>query len=180
MFYTHVDNRDYYESLPKKRIGVSVLIFYKQQLLILKPTYIRENIDDPHPRIWILPSGTIETEESPIECIQRETLRLLQIPISITQLLVVDYMRNHDSRGEFIQFVFEAAPLGEEIALKIKTLPDETKDFKFVDVEKALGMLTICSARRLESTMLALQQNLRLIYLEDGILPDFKQEIALS
>lgn len=50
--------KEYLESLPKKRMGVGVLFFSGDKILILKPTY---------KDYWLLPGGAIDLNESPRE-----------------------------------------------------------------------------------------------------------------
>ncbi len=48
MLRTFKDDKEFYSSLPRKRLGAGVLLFYKSDLLIVQPTY------NPG---WILPGG---------------------------------------------------------------------------------------------------------------------------
>lgn len=171
MLRRYRDDREYYESLPKKRLGVGVLLFYKQELLIVQPTY--------NPR-WILPGGTVEAEEAPLEALQREILSELSIRIFPTQLLAVDYVSNRDVKGEYLQLLFAAQELSEAQGQNIRLPLYELKDHKFVSIEKALEMLTPLVARRLESVLKAQENGLGAVYLEDGrnLYESFKASIA--
>lgn len=159
MIRTFKDDRELYSSLPKKRIGTGVLLFYKHDLLIVQPTY------NPG---WILPGGTVEGEESPLEGLLREVKEELSISIEPTHLLSVDYISNKDVKGEYIQFLFAAKGLTESQAQKIQLPPYELRDFKFVTLEKALELLTPAVARRVESSMDGIEKNQGSIYLENG------------
>ncbi|HEX7673057.1 MAG TPA: NUDIX hydrolase [Bdellovibrio sp.] len=164
------DDKDFYESLPRKRIGVGALLFYKNQLLVLQPSYSNE---------WVLPGGTVEAEESPLEGLYRSIKEELKLQISPTRLIAIDYIHNRDVKGEYIQFLFEAKELTERQAQGLQLLKDDFKEFKFVDLEEATKLLTANAAKRLESALIALQDGQVTSYLEDGNLASFRAEMAL-
>lgn len=169
MFHPYKDDKEFYDSLPRKRVGVGALIFYKNQLLIVQPTYHNS---------WLLPGGTVEAEESPLEGLHRSILETLHLHIEPTRLIAVDYVHNRDVKGEYLQLLFESKELSEQQVHEIKLPSTDLKDFKFVDLEKALPLLTPNASRRLESALLALQDGLLTTYLEDGHLPPFREEMA--
>jgi ADP-ribose pyrophosphatase len=153
------DDKEFYSSLPKKRIGAGVLLFYKGMLLIVQPTY------NPG---WILPGGTVEGEESPLEGLCREVHEELGITIEPTHLLSVDYISNRDVKGEYIQFLFAARELSETQAQHIQLQEYELKDYKFVNYEKALELLAPAVSKRVQATIDHHAQNVGAIYLENG------------
>lgn len=159
MLRTFKDDREFYSSLPRKRIGAGVLLFYKHDLLIVQPTY------NPG---WILPGGTIEGEESPIEGLHREVKEELGLTIEPTRLLAIDYIPNLDVKGEYIQFLFAAKDLTESQAQKIHLSPYELRDYKFAPIEMALELLTPVVSRRVSSTLESFDKNTGAIYLENG------------
>ena len=158
MFRTYKDDKEFYDSLPRKRMGAGVLLFYKKDLMIVQPTY------NPG---WIIPGGTVEFEESPLEAVRREVKEETNIDVQITHLLAVDYVHNLDVKGEYLQFLFAAKELNEFDVQRIRIPPIELKDYSFVSVEKALTMLTPGLARRVENALIA-QENQSCLYLEDG------------
>jgi ADP-ribose pyrophosphatase YjhB (NUDIX family) len=176
----HIRNKDYYQSLPKKRLAIGALIFYREQLLILKPTYTQDPLDQPLVRNWILPGGIVEAEESPEEALRREIKAQLEIEVEPTRLITVDYIHNIDVRGEYVYFLFETKALSESQAQKTKPLAEEIKDYKFVDIEKALMILNTNAARRIESALISMQDGINVNYLEDGNSPFFKADIDFS
>lgn len=169
MMRTYKDDREYYASLPQKRIGSGALLFYKGQLLIVQPIYSEA---------WLLPGGTVEAEESPLEALHREIKDELGITVEPLQLIAVDYVPNRDVKGEYIQFLFETKELTEHQVQQIKLSKVEFKDYKFVDIEHAVTLLTPPAARRLESALLALQDGRSIIYLENGNQPSFSSAMA--
>lgn len=171
MLRTFKDDKEFYASLPKKRIGVGALLFYKKTLLIVQPTY------NPG---WILPGGTVEGEESPLEGLHREIQEELSLTIEPTDLLSVDYIANRDVKGEYIQFLFSAKDLTESQVQKIKLPPYELKDFSFVSLEQAAELLIPQVALRMVSSLEAMAQHKGAVYLENGrpIYDLFKVAIA--
>ena len=159
MLRTFRDDKEFYASLPKKRIGAGALLFYNSELLIVQPTY------NPG---WILPGGTLEAEESPLEGLHREVHEELGIEIEPLTLLAVDYIHNRDVKGEYIQFLFCAKDLSEHQAQSIRLQEYELKDFKFVPLETAYEMLVINVARRVKNALQALEEKNAALYLENG------------
>lgn len=159
MLRTFKNDKEFYASLPKKRIGAGVLLFYKHDLLIVQPTYYSG---------WILPGGTIEGEESPLEGLYREVKEELSITVEVTQLLSVDYISNRDVKGEYIQFLFAAKDLTETQAQHIRLPPHELRDFKFVNIENAMELLNSAVAKRVLSSLEAQALNKSAVYLENG------------
>lgn len=170
MLRNYKDDSEYYASLPRKRVGAGALLFYKNQLLIVQPTYSSE---------WLLPGGIVEAEESPLEALHREVKAELNLTIEPLQLIAVDYIPNQDVKGEYIQFLFETKELTEYQVQQIKLAEAELKDYKFVDIERAITLLTSAAARRLESALLALQDGRTMVYLENGNQPCFNSVMAL-
>ncbi len=169
MSRTYENDSEYYASLPRKRVGSGALLFYKNQLLIVQPAYSSE---------WLLPGGTVEAEESPLEALHREIKEELNLKIEPIQLVAVDYIPNRDVKGEYLQFLFEAKELTEYQVQQIKISANDFKDYKFVDIEHAVSMLTPAAARRLESALLALQDGQSIVYLENGNQPSFSSAMA--
>lgn len=152
-------DKDYYASLPRKRIGSGVLLFYKAQLLIVQPAYSSG---------WLLPGGTVESEESPLEGLVREVQESFGVSITPTQILAVDYVHNVDVKGEYISFLFAAENLTERQAQQLRLASNDFKEFRFVDTDVALELLTPGVARRVASTLQAVSEGQRLSYLENG------------
>lgn len=160
MLRTFKDDKEFYASLPKKRVGAGALLFYKDTLLIVQPTY------NPG---WLLPGGTVEGEESPYEGLLREVREELHLIIEPQELLCVDYISNRDVKGEYIQFLFSAKDLTEEQAQKIQLQEYELKDYNFKKIEDALTMLAPPVSRRVHSVLKYREENSGALYLENGL-----------
>ena len=130
----HINNKEFYDSLPKKRIGVAAVVLYRHQLLLLKPSYVIEHIDNPEARNWVLPGGIVEAEESPLEALLRELQQQLRLSIKPLRLMSVDYIHNTDARGEYLQLLFEIKELNATEVQNIKLNQIDFKDFQFMVV----------------------------------------------
>lgn len=150
------DDKDYYAALPRKRIGVGALIFYKRMLLIIQPGYSSS---------WILPGGTVEYEESPLEALIREVQDELKLKIVPKQLIAVDYVANTDVKGEYLQLLFSTENLTEEQAQSIEAKFYDVKNYRFLDFDEALPLLAPNIARRLQSLQ---NHPTEILYLENG------------
>ncbi|UXR66139.1 NUDIX hydrolase [Bdellovibrio bacteriovorus] len=150
------DDKEYYASLPRKRIGVGALIFYKRMLLIVQPGYSSS---------WILPGGTVEYEESPLEALIREVQDELKLKIVPKNLIAVDYVANTDVKGEYLQLLFSTEDLTEEQAQSIEAKFYEVKNYRFLDFDDALSLLAPNIARRLQSLQ---NHPNEILYLENG------------
>lgn len=160
MLRTFKNDKEFYASLPKKRVMVNALLFYKSDLLIVKTNY------NPG---WTLPGGAVEGEESPAEALQRVIKEELSLKVEPAELLSVDYISNRDFKGEGIHFLFSTKDLNETQARGIHLAPQELLDHKFVSIERALDLLTPETAKRVFNSLDAKEKNRGAIYLENGI-----------
>jgi 8-oxo-dGTP diphosphatase len=152
-----------YETMAKKRMTASALFLNKTgEVLIVKPTYRPD---------WLLPGGLVEEYESPRKACAREIQEELNLTISFTQLLCIEYLSEDSKQTESVQFVFYGGLL-EEVQLPSITLPEaELSEYRFVPREEAQRLLSCKLAKRLPYCFKALKENTTL-YLEDGIIPD--------
>lgn len=115
--------KDYYDSLPKKRMGSGCLFFnQKDEILLVKPNY------KPG---WEIPGGIVEQNESPKQCCQREVLEEIGLNRKIGRLLVIDYNSQVDTKTESLMFVFDGGELTETEVSAIKLQEEELSDFAF-------------------------------------------------
>ena len=151
-----------YETMAKKRMTASALFLNRTgEVLIVKPTYRPE---------WLLPGGLVEEDESPRQACAREIQEELNLTISFTQLLCVEYLSDDTKQTESVQFVFYGGIL-EEVQLPSIILPEaELSEYRFVPREEAQRLLSCKLAKRLPYCFQALEEKISL-YLEDGNLP---------
>ncbi len=150
---------NYYNTLPRKRMGATALFLDRQNnLLLVKPTY--------RP-FWLLPGGVIEENESPRRACLREVKEELGLDISIEKLLCIDYRSSDDMRSEVLEFIFFGGVLSPNDIQRI-TLPlAELSEYRFVPLEEALLLVTDRLGKRLSPSLHALKNNVT-AYLEDG------------
>lgn len=130
---------EYYQSLPKKRMGAGCLLFNEQgQVLLVKPNY------KPG---WEIPGGIVELDESPRECCQREVKEEIGLQRVIGPLLVVDY--NHATeKTESLMFVFDGGVLSAAEIDSIVLQADELDGFAFFTEETLPTEMTDTLRRR--------------------------------
>ena len=155
-----MDN-NYYNNLPRKRIGAGALILNEQdEVLIVKQSY---------KDYWSISGGVVDDGESPrVACI-REVREELGIDLKIADFICLDYTNviENGEKREHLQFIFFGGKLSEEEIGKIKIDNEEIIDLKFVKIEEALPMLGEKLRKRLPKALTALKNNLP-IYLENG------------
>jgi len=150
---------DYYKNLPKKRMGAGALIFNEQdELLILKPNY------KDH---WSIPGGTVDENESPIQCCLREIKEEIGLELAEIKFLCIDYNSASQEKSESLQFIFLCGNLTADLIAKIKVQQDEIDEFKFVKVEEALPLLNDKLRKRIQGCLKSIKSK-KAVYLENG------------
>jgi ADP-ribose pyrophosphatase YjhB (NUDIX family) len=150
---------NYYNTLPKKRMGASALFLDSQNnLLLVKPTY--------RP-FWLLPGGVIEENESPHKACLREVREELGLDISIEKLLCIDYRSADNLRSEVLEFIFFGGILSPNDIQHIMLPLAELSEYRFVSLEEALLLVNDRLGKRLPPSLHALKNNVT-AYLEDG------------
>ncbi|MGZ3775187.1 MAG: NUDIX domain-containing protein [Pseudobdellovibrionaceae bacterium] len=147
---------EYLESLPKKRMGVGVLLFLEDKILILKPNYKNH---------WLLPGGVVDLNESPRDAAVREIHEELGLRIEMKQLLAVDYLHKVGDRSECVQFLFSGGNLSKEQVDSIRLQDAEISDMQFVELSEAKILLSESTRIRLSFIETSPQKS---IYLENG------------
>lgn len=158
-----MNNQDYYDTLPKKRMAVGVIFLNEaQEILIVKPTY-RD--------AWSVPGGVVEEEESLRAACIREVGEELGISVTNMKLLGLDYMSpettEYPNKSENIQFIFYGGILSENDIRDIKIPEEELSGFAFRKQEDAVALLGKNLSKRILSCLDALK-NGTAIYLENG------------
>lgn len=93
-----LSDEEYIRTLPRKPVGAGVLFFNtKGELLIVKPDYR----DD-----WLIPGGSVEANESPLQGAIRETKEEIGIDLRSPTLIGVFYKTSKGARPESIMFMF--------------------------------------------------------------------------
>lgn len=114
---------EYYQSLPKKRMGAGCLFFNQQgEIMLVKPNY------KPG---WEIPGGLVELDESPRECCCREVREEIGLTREIGPLLVVDYSHAAGVKTESLMFVFDGGLLSNAEIDAVVLQTDELDAFAF-------------------------------------------------
>lgn len=147
--------KQFYDSLPRKRSAVGVLIFKDDLLLVLEPTY------KPN---WLVPGGVVEKSESPLEAALRECQEEIGVSVEIKNFLCADYKRGNDETGDAVHFLFEAT-VDDPNGLQIDD--QEIKSFAWMKPELALAKFDSHLATRVACGLQAMK-NKSPVYCEEG------------
>lgn len=152
---------NYWENLPKKRMGVGVLFFNeKNELLAVKPTY-KDG--------WTIPGGVINADESPREACLREVKEEIGLDIKDIKFLSVDYRRNTGSaKGESLQFLFYGGILKSNDIATIKLQENELSEYKFAEIKDITSLFNEVLVQRVKIALEMAAKENKPAYLEDG------------
>ena len=138
-------SKEFYESLPKKRMGCGCLILNEaQEILLLKPTYKDS---------WEIPGGIVEEDESPRQCCKREVLEELSLKIELTHLLLVDYNPGDENKTESLMFVFGVVPFSASKIQSIFLNENEHSEYAFFKVSQLPEEMTESLRRRVSRAL---------------------------
>jgi len=152
------ERKQFYENLPRKRVGAAVLFLNERgALLIVRPGYRDDG--------WIVPGGVVDKDESPKAAALREVREELGIDIPDMKFLGVGYMPD-DGTGERIQFIFFGGILSDEQSAQVRIQDSELEEMKFVSLDEALRLLRPNLRTRMRNCFNAIQRNAP-IYLEE-------------
>lgn len=126
-------------------------------LLIVKPIYRND---------WLLPGGSIENNESPMQGCVREVLEEIGLKKSMLRLLCLEYQSAHSTGTESLQFIFYGGVLSEQEIASIQLQSEEIEEYRFCSRAEALCLLASKLAERMRFGFQALDEN-RVIYLEN-------------
>jgi ADP-ribose pyrophosphatase YjhB (NUDIX family) len=124
---------EYYQSLPKKRIGAGAIFSNKDgQILVVKPNY-RDR--------WLIPGGVVEQDESPRSGCSREIKEEIGLEIDLSEPVCIDYKSSIDNKPEVIHFLFDAGVISEKQIQEIALQEDELSEYRFVHKNDLMGLL---------------------------------------
>jgi 8-oxo-dGTP diphosphatase len=150
------------------KTSAGALIFNKERLLILKPSY-RD--------YWLFPGGAIEDHETPSQACIRETYEETKLQLEIKRLLCVDYLtRGTEIIGisskrilqkAEITYLFLGSEIDEAQSKLLEVDGKEIVDYQFLPPEECLPLLPNYLQTRLPFCLQAIEQN-TILYLEKG------------
>ena len=148
-----------FDSLPRKQMAAGALIRDgRGRILIVKPTYRPE---------WLVPGGSIETDESPHTCVVREVEEELGMVLPIGRLLCIEYQSRSAKRSDNLRLIFDGGVLDDSHLARIHLPASELSEYRFVQLDEALRLLAAKLNHRIARSMQALH-NGRVFYLENG------------
>ena len=148
----------FFDSLPKKRMAAGVVFTQNGEVLIVKRSF---------DGAWLLPGGIVEKDESPMAASEREVKEELGGNYPVRELLGVDYVPDHDQRGESLQFIFYGGELSPEEAEGVKVDGEEIVEYKFAELGEAVGLLEPNLAARLPGCVRQIGRS-GAVYMEKG------------
>jgi 8-oxo-dGTP diphosphatase len=151
-------SKKYYQSLPKKRMGVGALFFNRKgEMLFVRPTY------KDH---WSIPGGCIDVNESPRQACAREIKEEIGLSVTNLKFLCVDYKYPTTEKTESLQFMFYGGVLSARQIKAIKLPARELSGHTFLVYKKMRRSLNKFTARRIAIALLVLKNGAPM-YLED-------------
>jgi 8-oxo-dGTP diphosphatase len=143
----------------RKRVSADALIRDEAgRLLLVDPTYKPD---------WDLPGGMAEANEPPRNALQRELKEELDLDLSLSGLLCVDWVSPHGPWDDLLAFVFDGGILVAEQVRGLHPMDPELAAVGFFAPDEAARLLRPYVWRRVEAALDALSGgNVR--YLQDG------------
>ena len=144
-------DEEYYKTLPKKQVGTAVLFFNaSRELLILKPDYKNS---------WLVPGGSNDEGESPLQCAIRETKEEIGLEISELRLVGVYHSSANGIQPDSLKFIFDGGTLSEDQISNIRLQKDEFEEFVFKEPAEAIPLLSSSLRKSIPGCLNAIQEN---------------------
>ncbi|MEY3784332.1 MAG: hypothetical protein RLZZ230_654 [Candidatus Parcubacteria bacterium] len=144
-------DEEYAATLPKKQVGTAVLFFNeKEELLILKPNY-KDG--------WLVPGGSTEDNESPLQSAIRETKEEIGLNITKLQLVGLYYGHKKGFFSDSLKFVFYGGTLNTEQVSKIKLQTEELDEYIFISTQNAISLLSPSLQKSIPACLEAIKNN---------------------
>jgi len=145
---------EFYERLPRKRIGAGALITDGAgRVLLVEPRY---------KNTWEVPGGVVEADETAFDACRRECREELGIDLGVGRVLVVDHQCDGGHRGDSIMFIYDGGvvPDNAEIRLPVNELRShgffEPATLDDVTVERLARRLRFALQARAEARVIEL------------------------
>lgn len=133
--------------LPTKRVIAQGLIRNSAGAILL--------CELAYKRDWDLPGGVVDPGESPAACLVREIREELDVEVELTGLLAVNWLAPYLGWDDAVLFVFEVAPVGDDVLSRAHLLERELKGAHWVTVTDAAAHVAPYNERMLASLVAA-------------------------
>lgn len=118
-------------------------------------------------RDWDLPGGVVDPGESPAACLVREIREELDVEVELVRLVAVNWLKPWLGWADAVLFVFEVAPVGDDLLDRVHLLERELRGAHWVEMSDASQHVAPYNARMLGS--LAAGPSSTTLLLEDGL-----------
>lgn len=144
-------DEEYHKMLPKKQVGTAVLFFNSQgEILILKPNY-KEG--------WLVPGGSADEGESPLQCAIRETKEEIGLDIAEIRLAGVYHSPKKGLHSDSLKFLFFGGILTDNQISQIQLQKEELEEYTFKSSEEAIPMLSLSLQKSVPESIKAIKEN---------------------
>ena len=128
--YTEEQNKQWQESLPKKKVAVKVILKSdKGNILLVKPDY---------KDTWQMPGGGVDEYEDPKVAAVRETEEETGIKIETSDLRLVDSI--FKAKEDYLFLLFECTKLlSEDVDYSVED--EEIEEYKFTGLAEVTNLL---------------------------------------
>ena len=145
-----LDRASFLATLPRRRVAAgAVCTDDAGRVLLVEPSYRPD---------WLLPGGTVETDESPAAGCRREVLEELGLDRPIGRLLVVDWVPPEpptDPHGA-LMFGYDGGVLTAAEIAAIRLPAEELRSYRFVPADRLGDYLKPRNQRRVATALAAL------------------------
>ena len=145
--------------LPTKRVIAQGLVRNSSGAILL--------CELAYKRDWDLPGGVVDPGESPAACLVREIREELAVEVELTRLVAVNWLKPWLGWADAVLFVFEVAPVGDDLLERVHLLERELRAAHWVTASDADQHVAPYNARMLGS--LAASTSSTTLLLEDGL-----------
>ena len=153
----------YYDQQPKKRVVSWILIFDKNdRVLVVKPSYLEH---------WLYPGGGADANEPPITAARRELRAELGVEPDPLRLAYVNYLSPQPTgQNDMVAFALTTNPvMGDAFLASLQLQTDEIDEARFVGLDELHHYVGEHRAKPTR-TYVQSHHNHGICYMEDGTL----------
>lgn len=133
IFRQRLLNRWAHKMLPTKRLSACVMLFDSAgRMLILETTYRQD---------WLLPGGTIESDEPPWLGARREVQEEIGLDLGKLHFAAMDWRSADAEYDDSLHFVFDGGVLTEEQQAMIRPDGIEISGYRFAERDEAATLM---------------------------------------